>query len=366
MKMNTVNNYRLATSFPARIKGWWTMMASFLLFVGYQLISSPQSLALLAKIERQRKWLKPLMIAVSVLLIGLWVHLLSRPFSVDKLGLQLLGITAVSSVVVVGYRAIPDTDYAGSWRRAKWWLVLVVLQSAQAAGNTFKVIAQPANRKQVLKGLLAVVVVCVALWNRQFVWQWVQLLQDQEALVAYLNQFGPLAPVLLSVALVLQVFVAAIPGHVLMLGGGYLYGFWPIFLISLVTTVGASQVAFLLAKWAGRPLVERLTPKKVLDKWNEAAEENGLFFFMFAFILPVFPADVLNYVAGLSPLSGRRFFMANFFGRLPGLVLLSVLGANGLALTPYLFLTVTAVGLLMFIGWYYLFVYSKRKKAIRL
>ena len=363
MKQNTVNNYRMATSLPAKIRGWGMMMVSLLILTGYQLISTPQSLALLAKIERQRRWLKLLMIVVSVILIALWVHLLSRPFSVDYVGIQLVGITAVSSVLVVGYRAVPDTGYADSWRRAKWWLILVVLQSAQFVGTAFKTAAQPTHRKQVLKGLLAVVVVSIALWNWQLIWHWSQLLQDQDALVKYLNQFGPLAPILLSVALVLQVFVAAIPGHVLMLGGGYLYGFWSIFLISLVTTVGASQFAFLLAKWAGRPLVERLAPQKVLDKWHEAAHENGMFFFMFAFILPIFPADILNYVAGLSSLSGRRFFVANFLGRLPGLVLLSVLGANGLALTPQLLLIVTAVGLLMFIGWYYLFVYSKRKQV---
>ena len=34
-------------------------------------------------------------------------------------------------------------------------------------------------------------------------------------------------------------------------------------------------------------------------------------FFMFAFMLPIFPGDLMNYVAGMSGLSGFRFFIAN-------------------------------------------------------
>jgi len=340
----------------AKIRRWASIMTSLALFAILQFIGSQTGIILLTKIERQKKWIIPLAVAGMVVLIGLWISILSRPFSTEFLGVQLLGITAVSSIVVVGYRAIPTTPFDETFRRAKWLIVLAAMHSLNAARS----LTYPTNRKMVLKGIAAILLLSVTIWYRQPLLEASAIIQDQDAIVAYLNEFGSLAPILLSIALVLQVFVAAIPGHVLILGGGYVYGFWTILAICLITTVGASQLAFLLAKWAGRPLVERMAPRQLLDKWNGAAEENGMVFFMFAFMLPVFPADVLNYVAGLSSLSGRRFFVANFFGRLPGLVLLCVLGANGLALTAQLMMVITAVGLLMFVGWYYLFVYSKR------
>ena len=354
MNMYSVDSARGGTSVRAKIKRWANVITSLIIFAILQFIGSQAGIALFTKIEQKKKWIKPLLAVGTAVLIGLWFSILKRPFSPEFLGVQILGITAVSSVIVIGYRSMPADTFPDTWRRTKWVLALVTLQSARAIHRLVN------NRILVLKILAAVTLLSLALWYRQPLYHAASLIQDQDAVVGYLNQFGPLAPLLLSVALVLQVFVAAIPGHVLMLGGGYVYGFWAIFGISVLTTVGASQIAFLLAKWAGQPVVERLAPRQVLDKWNGAATTNSMVFFMFAFMLPIFPADVMNYVAGLSPISGRRFFVANLFGRLPGLVLLSVLGANGLALTPQLIMVVTAVGLLMFVGWYYLFVYSKR------
>ncbi|MBE2221317.1 MAG: TVP38/TMEM64 family protein [Anaerolineae bacterium] len=340
----------------AKMKRWATIATSLMLFVVLQFIGSQTGITLLTRLERQKKWLLPALIVTTAVFISLWFSLLKRPFSSEFWGMQLVGITAVSSVIVVGYRAVPAATMPETLHRVKWLLVLGTLQGLRAIQK----LTHKANRPLVLKGLAASVLICLAIWYRQPLMNAAALIQDQDAVIGYLNQFGPLAPVLLSVALVAQVFVAAIPGHMLILGGGYVYGFWAILALSVVTTVGASQIAFLLAKWAGQPVVERLAPRQVLDKWNDSAATNGMVFFMFAFMLPIFPADIMNYVAGLSPISGRRFLVANFFGRLPGLILLCVLGANGLALTPQLLAVVTAVGLLMFASWYYLFVHSKR------
>jgi uncharacterized membrane protein YdjX (TVP38/TMEM64 family) len=189
------------------------------------------------------------------------------------------------------------------------------------------------------------------------------VIKDRDAVVAYLDQFGVLAPALLAFILALQVFVAAIPGHILMLSAGYLFGFARAFLFCLAVTVGASQMAFWLARTAGRPVVERLAPVHVLNKWNKAAENKGLVFFTFSFMLPVFPADVMNFVAGLSSISGQRFLVANFVGRLPGVILLAALGANGLVLTVPVVVLFTTVGLVMFGGWWFFIARDNQKEV---
>jgi uncharacterized membrane protein YdjX (TVP38/TMEM64 family) len=342
------------------MKRWGTIIYSLIIVVGIQLLGSSTGMALMAKVERYKKWFIPIIIGVSLLFIGLGIYVAPRPFSEEIIGLQILGVTAVCSMIVVGFQPSPTLN---TLSRAKLLLLLAVLKICQGGIIVIRFLTDAANKKVVLKGLMLITILCAAIWFRQPVLKAATTIQNQDSVVAYLNQFGPLAPVLLSIALVSQVFVAAIPGHFLILGGGYVYGFWAILTMSMIATVGASQLAFLLAKWAGRPVVERLAPAPVIDKWNAAAAENGMVFFMFAFMLPVFPADVMNYVAGLSAITGRRFFIANFFGRLPGLILLSLVGAYGLTLTPLLLLTLTAVGLLMFVGWYYLFIYNKRSRV---
>jgi uncharacterized membrane protein YdjX (TVP38/TMEM64 family) len=206
-----------------------------------------------------------------------------------------------------------------------------------------------------LKVVAALIGLGLLIWFRQPLGDLLAIVSDREAVAVYLGQFGLLAPLLLSIILVLQVIVAAIPGHALMVGGGYVFGFGPAVLISLLATVLGSQVGFLLARWAGRPLIEKLAPVDVLDKWYDVSARKGLLFFMFAFMVPIFPADVLNYVAGLSSLSARRFFVANLVGRLPGVLLMTAIGAYGFQLSLNVWLVIAAAGLLLAVSWWLLF-----------
>jgi uncharacterized membrane protein YdjX (TVP38/TMEM64 family) len=200
-----------------------------------------------------------------------------------------------------------------------------------------------------------VVGIIVLVWFHEPIIEILRIVGDREAVADYLNQFGILAPLLLAIILVLQVIVAAIPGHALMVGGGYVFGFAPAFCISLATTVLGSQIGFMLARWAGRPLVEKLAPVDVLDKWYDVSAKKGLLFFMFAFMIPIFPADVMNYIAGLSSLSARRFFCANLIGRLPGVVLMTAVGAYGFQLSFGTWIVILAAGVVLFAIWRFVF-----------
>ena len=107
----------------------------------------------------------------------------------------------------------------------------------------------------------------------------------------------------------------------------------------------------MLARWAGRPLVERLAPVNLLDKWYDMSAQKGMLFFMFAFMLPIFPSDVMNYVAGLSSLSPRRFFIANLLGRFPGVMLMTAIGAYGFQLSLGVWIGIAIATIIMFIAW---------------
>ena len=215
---------------------------------------------------------------------------------------------------------------------------------------------QNGRLSQILKLSLAVVGLGLTWRFHQPLWALLSVVGDREAIAASLDQFGILAPLLLGVILILQVIVAAIPGHALMVSGGYVFGFAPAFAISLTTTVIGSQIAFMLARWAGRPLVERLAPVDLLNKWSNISAKKGLIFFLFAFMLPIFPADVMNYIAGLSALSARRFFIANLFGRMPGVVLMTAVGAYGFQLSITTWVGIAVAAAVMFLIWRAAFV----------
>jgi uncharacterized membrane protein YdjX (TVP38/TMEM64 family) len=71
----------------------------------------------------------------------------------------------------------------------------------------------------------------------------------------------------------------------------------------------------------------------------------------------------MNFVAGLSSISWKQFLIANTVGRLPGVLLLTYLGANGLILTVPLVALFTAAGLIMFGSWWF-FIARDNKKEV--
>lgn len=177
--------------------------------------------------------------------------------------------------------------------------------------------------------LFALATVLVWIW-----WDQVQVLltfiTDQETFGAYLQSFGIWGPIVLFAAQMLQVFFAFIPGHVVLIAAAYVYGFALGLFFNITFTVVASQLAYLFARWAGRPLVYRLADKETVDYWERVANQKGVLFFTISFLLPVFPSDAMNFVAGLSGINSRRFFVANVIGRVPSAIILSLIGAYGL------------------------------------
>jgi uncharacterized membrane protein YdjX (TVP38/TMEM64 family) len=186
-------------------------------------------------------------------------------------------------------------------------------------------------------------------------------LQDQEVVSAYIQQFGVLGPLVLGISQVGQVIFAFIPGHIFVLAGGYVYGFLPGLALNMLFVVTASQLAFYLAKKAGRPLVGKFVDTPTLDKWQAIADKRGIAFFTIAFILPIFPSDTMNYVAGLSGMDGHKFLIANFFGRLPGVTLMTLIGAYGLEVpdSAWWFL-VLGVGVVYLIGRYVVMLFERQ------
>ncbi|MBE7474068.1 MAG: hypothetical protein DPW09_30105 [Anaerolineae bacterium] len=66
------------------------------------------------------------------------------------------------------------------------------------------------------------------------------------------------------------------------------------------------------------------------------------------------PHNATNYLAGLGSISFGRFLLANFLGRLPGMILVTLIGSHGFELTWPQWILIAAVGLLLLLGGRYL------------
>jgi uncharacterized membrane protein YdjX (TVP38/TMEM64 family) len=118
-----------------------------------------------------------------------------------------------------------------------------------------------------------------------------------------------------------------------MVAAGYLYGFPLGLVLNTLGGVGASQVAFVIARRAGQPWVSRVVPEVTRRRWQPVIQRQGFFFFLTCFWLPVVPHNATNYLAGLSSISFGQFLWANFLGRLPGMIIVTLIGSHGFQLS---------------------------------
>ncbi len=100
---------------------------------------------------------------------------------------------------------------------------------------------------------------------------------------------------------------------------------------SIYSTIGLSAgscLAFVIGRRLGRPIVEKLVSRKVLEKFDFLTDYRGALLAFVFFSIPGFPKDYMCYLLGLSPLRLRTFFFVATVGRIPGTIMLSAQGAS--------------------------------------
>ncbi|PAU83412.1 TVP38/TMEM64 family protein [Halorubrum salipaludis] len=171
------------------------------------------------------------------------------------------------------------------------------------------------------RGILAIVVVAAAFVGLYlFVREYAGFITDAEALRAWLRQFGVLAPLVFVAVQALQVVVAPIPGQVVALVAGYLFGPVAGTVYSLTGVLIGSAVAFSLAKRYGRSFVEDVLHEDVITRFDgfvETVGVPGLFAFV---IIPGLPDDAVCFLSGLTKWSLPTFIAVIAVGRLPAYV----------------------------------------------
>jgi uncharacterized membrane protein YdjX (TVP38/TMEM64 family) len=181
-----------------------------------------------------------------------------------------------------------------------------------------RLFASAADRR---RGILAFVAVAVAFAGLYlFVREYAAFITDVEALRAWLRQFGVLAPLVFIAIQALQVVVAPIPGQVVALVAGYLFGpFWGT-VYSLTGVLIGSTIAFSLAKRYGRSFVEDVIHEDVIARFDGFVDTvgiPGLFAFV---IIPGLPDDAICFLSGLTKWKLPTFIAVISVGRLPAYV----------------------------------------------
>lgn len=141
---------------------------------------------------------------------------------------------------------------------------------------------------------------------------------------------GPLEFLILLAMQFMQIVVAFIPGEVVQMAAGMMYGPWLGAAVVLLGCIISSAFVFAVVHRLGAPFVRDMVPTKYLDKFNAFEESGKLSIVVFIlFLIPAMPKDTFTYLVPLTNMRMRDFLVLSNVGRIPGIVI-SIYAANGL------------------------------------
>lgn len=133
------------------------------------------------------------------------------------------------------------------------------------------------------------------------------VIQDENSLQEYLASKGAWMPVVYTVLQYLQVVILPIPSVVSTVAGVALFGPFQTMIYSLIGVLLGSFTGFLIGRKLGNKAVAWMIGKDTMNKWQKKIKGKDYLLLTLMFILPVFPDDVLCFVAGLSTMTWSYF-----------------------------------------------------------
>lgn len=141
-----------------------------------------------------------------------------------------------------------------------------------------------------------------------------------QALRDYIARFGNMAVFLFILFCFLQVIVLPVPGSVAVAAGVALFGPLKCAIYSFIGIVTGSVVAFAVGRWIGYKAVKWIVGQDSIDKWMQKLKGKDYLILSIMFLLPMFPDDVLCFVAGLSSMTWIYFLIMITITRLISVV----------------------------------------------
>jgi len=128
--------------------------------------------------------------------------------------------------------------------------------------------------------------------------------------------------------------VLMLPGSLLTLGAGYLFGLgYGFAIVSFASTVGAT-CAFLVGRFFARQWVaSKLSAMPRFSALDRAVGARGALVVLLTRLSPAFPFTLLNYALGLTQVPLKTYLLVSWLGMMPGTLLYVYLGSIAQNLT---------------------------------
>ncbi len=170
----------------------------------------------------------------------------------------------------------------------------------------------------------------------------------------FITAFGIFAPIIFIIVGFIRVIFPIVPGSVMDIISGYLFGTVFGIIYSYIAVFFASLFSFYLSRKLGRNFIKRFIHGRDLKHLNHFIKKKGIIALIVVRLIPFFPADAVNFVSGISKLTYKQFIIGTLVGLAPGLMVFNMFGSN-LASGNFDFRLVLFLIILALAGIFYMF-----------
>jgi uncharacterized membrane protein YdjX (TVP38/TMEM64 family) len=139
-----------------------------------------------------------------------------------------------------------------------------------------------------------------------------------EAIQELFAAWGNLAPLVYLLLVIAEVVIAPIPGTLLYLPGGMLFGgFWGGTITLIGNTIGAGLACAIMRSLLGPEAREKIARKPFFIRQRERIERHGMGIILLLRINPLTSSDLVSYAAGPTPIPVTHVMLGTFMGMAP-------------------------------------------------
>lgn len=190
--------------------------------------------------------------------------------------------------------------------------------------NIFAVI-----KKNKVKIVLCLLLIFSAYVAFQYFSKYFYEFRDEEKVKTIIMSYGKYSVFAFLALQFLQVAVFFIPGEIIQISGGYIYGTWYGALISIIGISLGSIFAYSISHYFGKPLLNKIVHKKNISFFDKVSNYGKIDYVVFLlYLIPGIPKDALAYICGVSKINLKKFICLSTLGRIPCVVVSTYFGAN--------------------------------------
>lgn len=149
-----------------------------------------------------------------------------------------------------------------------------------------------------------------------------------DGLRKFILSYGIWAPLISIFLMTVQSAFPLVPGVIVTVANAWVFGWYYGAAYSWIGALLGAILDFGLARWYGRPLVERFLSSRYLVWTDRFFHQHGVLAVFITRLTPVIPFKVVSYGAGLTAISAAEYILATGIGQTPAIVLYSILGYN--------------------------------------